>query len=227
MVPIARKVPFEGELLSWQSVYHHYRKWSKQGAWKACWVRLLSRYRKELDLSSSDLDGSHTTALRGGEQVGYQGRKKRKTTNVLLLSNRQGLPLAMSSPVSGNHNDLFEIGTHFEEVTHVLENANIVLDGLFLNADAGFDSKELREKCQRKGIIPNFAANKRKGRKDNNYLFDSELYKERCSIERTNAWMDSYRSLLNRFDTTLTSWIGFNYLAFIVIALKKFNKKKV
>ncbi|HET8735798.1 MAG TPA: IS5 family transposase, partial [Pricia sp.] len=43
-------------------------------------------------------------------------------------------------------------------------------------------------------------------------------------------WMDSYRSLLNRFDTTNESWEGFNYLAFIVIALKKFkkkNKKKV
>ncbi len=64
-------------------------------------------------LSSSDLDGSHTTALRGWEQVGYQSWKKRKTTNVPLLSDRQGLLLVMSSPVSGNHNDLFEIGIHF------------------------------------------------------------------------------------------------------------------
>lgn len=27
------------------------------------------------------------------------------------------------------------------------------------------------------------------------YLFDDILYKERYSIERTNAWLDSYRSL--------------------------------
>ncbi|HCE54338.1 MAG TPA: IS5/IS1182 family transposase, partial [Lutibacter sp.] len=52
------------------------------------------------------------------------------------------------------------------------------------------------------------------------------LYKERYSIERTNAWMDSFRSLLNRFDTTLTSWKGFNFLAFIVIGLKKFTRIK-
>ena len=38
--------------------------------------------------------------------------------------------------------------------------------------------------------------------------------------------MDSYRCLLNRFDTTITSWKGFNFLAFIVIALKKFYKLK-
>ena len=58
------------------------------------------------------------------------------------------------------------------------------------------------------------------------HYFDQELYKEHYSIERTNAWMDSFRSLLNRFDTTLTSWKGFNYLAFIVIGLKKLQELK-
>jgi hypothetical protein len=52
------------------------------------------------------------------------------------------------------------------------------------------------------------------------------LYKERYSIERTNAWMDSFRSILNRFDVTLTSWESFNYIAFMVILLKKINRKK-
>ncbi len=65
-------------------------------------------------LSSGDVDGSHTTALRGGEAVGYQGRKKRKTTNAIYLTDRNGLPLAMSVPVCGNHNDLFTIEKHFE-----------------------------------------------------------------------------------------------------------------
>ena len=39
---------------------------------------------KDLQLgfrTDPELDGSHTTALRGGECCGYQGRKKRKTTN--------------------------------------------------------------------------------------------------------------------------------------------------
>ncbi|MGB6150504.1 MAG: IS5/IS1182 family transposase, partial [Pricia sp.] len=37
--------------------------------------------------------------------------------------------------------------------------------------------------------------------------------------------MDSYRSLLNRFDTTTSSWKALNYLAFIVIASKKIFRK--
>ena len=87
--------------MSHGAVYHHYNKWSKSGEWKSMWVRLLDKYRNELDMSSVDLDGSHTTALRDGEEVGYQSRKKRKTTDALYLTDRQGLPIAMSSPKSG------------------------------------------------------------------------------------------------------------------------------
>lgn len=92
---------FSGKVLSHGAVYHHYNKWSKSGEWKSMWVRLLDKHRNELDMSGVDLDGSHTAALRGGEEVGYQGRKKRKTTNALYLTDRQGLPIAMSSPKSG------------------------------------------------------------------------------------------------------------------------------
>jgi transposase len=103
----------------------------------------LGRHRPELDLSSVDLDNSHTTAIRGGDKVEYQGQKKRKTTNALYLTDRQG------------------------------------------------------------------------------------LYDLRYAIERTNAWMDTFRSLLNRFDTTTESWKGLNYLAFMVMALKKFERNKL
>jgi len=218
---------FSVETLHYKTVFGHYRKWCKQDVWKSCWIELLKSNKSKLDLSSSDLDGSHTTALRGGEQVGYQGRKKRKTTNALYLTDRQGLPLAMSEPVSGNHNDLFDIEVQFEEVVGTLEQAEISVDGLFINADAGFDSQELRNQCMSKGIIANIIPNKRNGfNDDKDYYFDEKLYKERYSVERTNAWMDSFRSLLNRFDTTITSWKGFNFLAFIVIGLKKFYKLK-
>ena len=40
------------------------------GEWKSMWVRLLDKHRNELDMSGVDLDGSHTAALRGGEEVG-------------------------------------------------------------------------------------------------------------------------------------------------------------
>ena len=217
---------FEQTPLTWHTVYYHYRKWCLLGVLKDCWIQFLKIHKQELDLSSVDLDGSHTPAIRGGQSVEYQGRKKRKTTNALYLTDRQGLPLAMSEPVAGNHNDLYNLEVQFEVVTGTLEQATISVEGLFLNADAGFDSKNFRESCNKKEINANICFNKRNGSSDRDEYFDQKLYDERYTIERTNAWMDSYRSLLNRFDTTIESWIGFNYLAFIVIALKKIYKKE-
>jgi len=217
---------FSKEALHYKTVFGYYRQWCKAGIWKACWSGILQKNKSKIDLSSGDVDGSHTPALKGGEAVGYQGRKKRKTTNAIYLTDRNGLPLAMSIPVCGNHNDLFNIEKHFAEITDFLQQSGILLDGLFLNFDAGFDAENLRSKALELGIIANIAHNKRNSDAENNHYFDHQLYKERYAIERTNAWLDSFRSILNRFDTTVTSWIGFNYLAFIVIAVRKFKKRK-
>ncbi len=77
---------FTGRVLHYKTVYGHFRKWSRNGEWEKVWGIVLHRYRFFLDMSSVELDGSHTTALRGGECCGYQGRKKRKTTNAIYIS---------------------------------------------------------------------------------------------------------------------------------------------
>ena len=218
---------FSEVVLSYKSVFWHYRKWCKNGSWKQCWISLLSKHKSCLDFSSGEIDGSHTPAIKGGEEVAYQGRKKRKTTNSLYLTDRQGLPLAISLPKAGNHHDLHGIRPALDEMFNLVESADIPLDGLFINADSGFDSKVFRLTCAERGIFANVDFNPRNG--ENNeyeYLLDDELYKDRYSIERTNAWMDSFRSVLNRFDVTVSSWTGFNYIAFMVILLKKLEKRK-
>lgn len=67
-----------------------------------------------------------------------------KTTNALYLTDNQGIPIAISSPISGNHHDLYQIDTHLDELFQTLEKAKITTNGLFVNADAGFDSKDFR-----------------------------------------------------------------------------------
>ncbi len=88
MLPIGHL--FTGEPPTWNTEFHHYRKWSKAGEWKSTFTEILSQNKDKVDLSLS-----HTPAYRGGEMVAYQGRKKRKTTNALFLSDRNGLPLAL------------------------------------------------------------------------------------------------------------------------------------
>ncbi len=84
---------------------------------------------------------------------------------------------------------------------------------------------EKHKSCSKKEINANICFKKRNENTDRNEYFDKELYEQRYAVERSNAWMDSYRSILNRFDTTTESWKGFNYLAFMAIALKKIKKK--
>jgi len=218
---------FSEVVLHYKTVFGHFRKWCKDGSWKQTWINLLSAKKSYLDLSSASIDGSHTTALRGGEEVAYQGRKKRKTTNSLYLADSQGLPLAMSSPVAGNHHDLYQIEVSLSELFEPLTKAKISLDGLFVNADSGFDCKVFREICLKEGIFPNVDFNYRNGdNNDEEYLLDELLYKERFTIERTNAWMDGFRTILNRFYFTVSSWEAFNYIAFVVILLKKIKQTK-
>lgn len=107
-----------------------------------------------------------------------------------------------------------------------LINAKIRIDGLFLNADSGFDSKELRKLCNELEIIPNIAINQRNNAESDDIWIDELLYEERYSIERTNAWFDSFRTILNRFDVTDSSWSNFTIIGSIVILLKYINKNQ-
>lgn len=77
-----------------------------------------------------------------------------------------------------------------------MENAQISTNGLFLNADAGFDGEALRKTCWSKDIIANIDFNKRNTKNtDNQPLLDDLLYKERFSVERTNASFDQIASI--------------------------------
>ncbi len=66
--------------------------------------------------------------------------KKSKTTNTLIVTDSQGIPLACSEPIAGNHNDAFNRVKTFDKMIHFVQLAEIPVDGLFLNADAGFDT---------------------------------------------------------------------------------------
>lgn len=102
-----------------------------------------------------------------------------------------------------------------------LKKSKIEINGLFLNADAGFDSEGFRTLCFSNDIIANVDFNKRNTQNtDNQQLLDDELYKERFSAERTNAWLDAFKALLVRFETKTHTWMGLHFLAFSLILMR-------
>lgn len=214
---------FGEETVSWQTIYYYFHKWSVDGSFKKVWIHLLKANKSHLDLSSVQLDGSHTPCKRGGVAVGYQGRKSCKTSNSLFLCDNNGQMLAVSSPQSGEHNDLFNINDQFIELLQLLESATISHDGIFLNADPGFDSEVLDELCQEKRIELNVKPNPRNEKeRDINYrYFDEELYKKRTRIEHANAWMDAFKALLVRYEKKAETWLALQWLAFITMFIRR------
>ena len=217
---------FEQEAISWQGVYYHFRRWVCDGSFKRVWVELLKQNPRLLDLSSMQLDGSHTLAKKGGEHIGYQGRKKAKTTNALFLCDNEGQPLAMATPQSGEHHDACEIEMLFDELCSFLNEAGIDLSGVFLNADSGFDTVALQKQCSQKGIEANIDRNERNQKVQEQYrYFDELLYKRRFVIERMNAWLDGFKALLIRFETKVQHWMALHFLAFSTLLIRKKDKR--
>jgi len=161
----------------WTSIYYYYHKWSADGSWQRAWVNILSKYKAYLDMSCVNLDGSQSRAYRGGQAVGYQGRKKYQATNMLFLIDNQGIILFCSPPISGAHHDLYEIQRQFEQIVAMAQQAGIELSYLFMNADAGFDDAAFRRLLEEKDIHANIAFNPRKaGITERDEYFDEQLY---------------------------------------------------
>jgi len=220
-LPIKQFISRAGET-KWQSIYHYFSKWCKDGSWENVWIELVSKYKEYLDMSCLNLDGSHTRSLQGGESIGYQGRKKYRSTNMLFLIDNQGVILFCSQPIPGNHNDLYMIKKHFKSMLEMATKTGIAIKGLFLNADAGFDSEDFRRYLEGENIFANIAFNKRRNQvnKTDSY-YDEQLYKRRSFCEHSFAWMDAYKALLVRYEKLASHWFAINIMGMMHIFLLK------
>ena len=206
---------------SYNHVYYHYRKWVEDGSWRRLWYILQFGNRHLLDLSSIQLDGSHTRTHTGGEQIGYQKRKKARTTNALFITDKNGLPIAMSKPIAGNHHDIFCIEARFEELLSDIHSLGLSPDGLFMNADSAFDAKVLRLLCFVAGIFDNIDFNVRNGADtERESMLIEELYSERFVVERTNAWIDGFKNLLVRYEKLVRTWWANHHITFACILMR-------
>jgi transposase len=217
---------FFDEEYSWNSVYYHWRQWSADGSWMRVWQSLLSTHKNVLDLSNINVDGTHTKSVKGGKAVGYQKRKKTRTSNMLTLSDTNGLPIALSEPQSGEHHDVYRIEHVMTQLISSLEEAEIPVEGLFLNADAGFDCATMKTVCTHHQIELNVSKNRRNSSSTNQYeYFDHILYIKRGAIERSYAWLDSFRSIIIRYEVLVETWKNLNILACIQLFIKRLLKQ--
>lgn len=218
------QVPIDREdAITWWAVYHHFRKWSRDGSLARVFQQSIVQIRDQIDTHHLNLDGSHALAKKGGEAVAYQGRKKAKTSNVLPITDANGFILASTGIIAGNHNDAFDLKDNLRAAFKFIKGLGIRLAGSYFNADAAFDTKAARWTCFNHKVIPNIAENKRsrqKAKRGPKRWFDATIYKLRFSSERTFAWLDKFRALLVRFDRCAAHFMGAHYIVYALINLR-------
>ena len=216
--------------ISWQAVYHHFRKWCNDGSLKKLWNESTQSIRFLLNLSELNFDGTHTIAKKGGESAVYQGRKKAKTTNILSLLDKNGYPVASTEIIAGNHNDAWEPENNLRDLFKDMKQRKLPIAGSYFNADSAFDTRGARKVCFNNGVVPNIAENRRgrkKPKRGRKRLFCEKIYQNRFGTERTWAWVDKFKRLLIRFERNDTYSFGLHCIAFSMINLRNLIGEKV
>ena len=144
------------------------------------------------------------------------------------MTDKNGYIVATTNVIAGNHNDAFDVTGTLTKLFSDMKRRCLDYKGAFFNADSSFDSRAARKILWNYGVVPNIDENKRnrktvkRGRKRH---FNRDVYKNRFTIERTFAWVDTFRTLLIRFERKDVYWLGFHYLAFTLINLRNLLAK--
>ncbi len=193
----------------------HWRRlrfWQRKFELEKIWNLILTKLGEDnkLNLKVGAIDGSLIQSFKFKDMTGYSGKYKKTGTKISSLVDSNGLPLNLVF-APGNRHDL-----PFAKDT--VKRSNYKPDTLL--ADKGYDSDNFRFLLIKLGIIPNISPRNIKNRKLKP-KYDHELGKKRYKVERTNAWIKSFRRLRFRFDYTSVSFKALVFLGLIVICIRK------
>lgn len=192
--------------------------WRRRGALKLVWQQILALLERQgkLDLSLGHLDGSFVQSPKF-QGTGYSNKHHRNGTNISLVTDKHGLPLA-NVTTKGNRHDLMSAEA---AVRKIRVGAKRRLKEL--NADKGYDSAAFRRALAKRGIRGNIPERKYKHRRKlgRKPRYDKTQFKFRAFIERTNAWLKYFRKLRYRWERKNCMFQAMVDLACIIICLRR------
>ncbi len=156
-------------------------------------------------------------------KIGYDGHKKIKGVKLGAAVNDSDLPISIFiAPANINDSKFyFPIMNGFEiklSYDKAITKPEVII------ADGSFDTKEIREYNQRRGIksvIPVNIRNRKKKEVREDVDFDKELFKNRSSIERFFSQIEAYRKIYPRHERREDSYLGLVQIACALIIWEK------
>lgn len=201
------------------SCWRRLNYWQRKRGITIVWQTILKLLDlgKNLDLSLGNLDGSLIQSPNFKDGTGYSGKHHRMGTNLVMVTEKEGLPLT-NAITKGNRHDM----TLAQKVMNKIK-IGAKRRVKQLNGDKGFDGKAFRQSLRRKGIVSNIPErqfkNRRKlGRKPN---YNPAVAKFRAVVERTFAWLKYFRKLRYRWERTKKMFQAFVDLGCLLICLKR------
>ncbi len=159
---------------------------------------------------------------KGGDSIGKT--KRGKGTKTILVTEGNGLPIGFCLESANHHEVTLAVAT--------LETVRVPRRGRGrpkqrpkeLVADKAYDSKRFREWLRSKGIkptIPSYERRERKRPKKGRPVKAGPNYSERWKVERTFAWLGSFRRLLVRHERHLSAFRAFFLVALILVSMRR------
>lgn len=211
-----------------KTVRERHKKWSERGVWKAIMDSLVSRgYQTGLvDADDLSVDSSSTVAAKkGGQGVGFDGRKRIKCSKIHATITPISLPVAIDHGPGDEHESrrLFPLlmSIRIRSTRRPRTRPKRVY------ADTKYHTPlVMMYHLAARGIAAriNERANKKR-RPIRPRIFDHETYTQvRNSVERFSSWLKSFRRIQTRHDRLSSTYLGFLQLGCGMILMKRVSR---
>ncbi len=190
------------------------RDWQACGVWNQLHERILAQLQRadKMDWDRACVDSTSVRATKGGEEVGPSPTDRRKaSTKHHLAVEGHGYPIAECIS-AGNINDCQLLEVLIDTVPLVRgKRGHPRRRPRKLHADKAYDHAKCRRALLRRGITPRIA---RRGIESSEHLG-----RYRWVVERTIAWLKSFRRLRVRDERRADIHLAFLILACAIICL--------
>lgn len=201
--------------IKWNTVYFHFKRFSKFNIFKHIFLKFRNIYFSNNNTNIQLIDSTFVMNKYGKTDVARNiWFKNKKCNKVSLLTDSKGVPLSVLVK-SGNIHDIHFVEQHINDV-HLLNTSNKIK----LLADKAYESKHLRSKIK---TFNYFMMIPKKSNAKITYPFNKNTYKKRIFVEHSFQKLKNFRRISTRYDSLLSSYFTFLYLALSQILFKKIS----
>src|SRR3990167_635962 len=196
---------------SYTSCWRYCKELQRRGELKLIYEALANA---KTNIVEAAIDSTTATSFRFKQMTGWDGKHKKIGTKISLFTDKYGLPADVAFG-KGNTYDGDFVQPHIKKT--VGRRTKI------LNLDKGYTSVDLRREMRNKGTKINMEMKQGNYRRKRGpkFSFDKQKYQVRFLVERTNAWLKSFRHIRTRRNCLSAMFKAFVYLALIIILIRQ------